>query len=221
MAVFGDDGEKFGTWPETQKHVYDDGWLVRFFDALVQNQHWIQVTTLAEAFDNVPPVGKIYLPDCSYREMTEWALPTERLAEYQRIEREMHDDPRWASLRPFVRGGFWRNFKVKYPGSRRDVLPHDDGQPAVAGDARRGRGRRPGQRRAGRAGPHRALPRPVQLQLLARGVRRHLSAAPAQRRLPTPDRRRQPVGPGDRPAGDAGSKPRPTISTSTPAKRSA
>ena len=75
VVVFGDDGEKFGTWPETHKHVYDDGWLERFFDALVQNQDWIQVTTLAEAFDNVPPVGKIYLPDCSYREMTEWALP--------------------------------------------------------------------------------------------------------------------------------------------------
>ena len=85
VVVFGDDGEKFGTWPETKKHVYDDGWLVRFFDALVQNQDWIQVTTLAEAFDNVPPVGKIYLPDCSYREMTEWALPTERLVEYERI----------------------------------------------------------------------------------------------------------------------------------------
>ena len=75
VVVFGDDGEKFGTWPETKKHVYDDGWLTRFFDALVQNQEWIQVTTLAEAFDNVPPVGKVYLPDCSYREMTEWALP--------------------------------------------------------------------------------------------------------------------------------------------------
>jgi alpha-amylase len=115
VVVFGDDGEKFGTWPETKKHVYDDGWLVRFFDALVQNQDWIQVTTLAEAFDNVPPVGKIYLPDCSDREMTEWALPTERLVDYQRIEHEMHDDPRWQSLRPLIRGGFWRNFKVKYP----------------------------------------------------------------------------------------------------------
>jgi 4-alpha-glucanotransferase len=115
VAVFGDDGEKFGTWPETKKHVYDDGWLVRFFDALVQNQQWIQVTTLVEAFDNVPPVGKIYLPDCSYREMTEWALPAEQLVEYERIAHEMHDDPRWASLRPFVRGGFWRNFKAKYP----------------------------------------------------------------------------------------------------------
>lgn len=115
IAVFGDDGEKFGTWPETKKHVYDDGWLVRFFDTLVQNQSWINVTTLAEAFDNVPPVGKVYLPDCSYREMTEWAMPTEKLVEYEHIAHEMKNDQHWASLRPMVRGGFWRNFKVKYP----------------------------------------------------------------------------------------------------------
>ena len=31
ILVFGDDGEKFGTWPETHKHVYQDGWLERFF----------------------------------------------------------------------------------------------------------------------------------------------------------------------------------------------
>ena len=34
VVVFGDDGEKFGTWPETKKHVYQDGWLERFFNAL-------------------------------------------------------------------------------------------------------------------------------------------------------------------------------------------
>jgi len=117
IAVFGDDGEKFGTWPETKKHVHDDGWLVRFFDALTQNQDWIQVTTLAEAFDNVPPVGKIYLPECSYREMTEWALPAEQLVQYDRLAHELRDNPHWTALRPFVRGGFWRNFKVKYPES--------------------------------------------------------------------------------------------------------
>jgi alpha-amylase len=115
IAVFGDDGEKFGTWPETKKHVYDDGWLERFFDALVENQDWVQVTTLAESVDNVLPVGKIFLPDSSYREMTEWALPAEKLAEYERIAQEMKETPHWSALRPFVRGGFWRNFQVKYP----------------------------------------------------------------------------------------------------------
>ena len=93
MVVFGDDGEKFGIWPETKKHVYDDGWLVRFFDALAQTRMWIQVTTLAEAFDNVPPVGKVYLPDCSYREMTEWALPVERLAEYNDLSARCTTSP--------------------------------------------------------------------------------------------------------------------------------
>ena len=115
IAVFGDDGEKFGTWPETKKHVYDEGWLVRFFDALCHNQDWIHVTTLAEAFDNVPPVGKIYLPDCSYREMTEWALPSEQLVEYERIAHEMRDHSEWPFMKRFMRGGFWRNYKVKYP----------------------------------------------------------------------------------------------------------
>jgi alpha-amylase len=115
VVVFGDDGEKFGTWPETKKHVYEDGWLVRFFDALAANRDWLSVSTPAEALDNTPPVGKVYLPDCSYREMTEWALPTAQLVEYERIAKEMHDDPRWPALRRFVGGGFWRNFKVKYP----------------------------------------------------------------------------------------------------------
>ena len=47
--------------------------------------------------------------------MTEWALPTEQLVEYERITHEMHDDARLTALRRFVGGGFWRNFKLKYP----------------------------------------------------------------------------------------------------------
>src|SRR5690606_29716441 len=46
VVVFGDDGEKFGTWPDTKKHVYENGWLVEFFDALVRQQHWLKTTTL-------------------------------------------------------------------------------------------------------------------------------------------------------------------------------
>ena len=30
-------------------------------------------------------VGKVYLPDSSYREMTEWAMPAERQVEYDRV----------------------------------------------------------------------------------------------------------------------------------------
>jgi alpha-amylase/alpha-mannosidase (GH57 family) len=114
VVVFGDDGEKFGAWPGTKKHVYDDGWLRRFFDAISANRDWLRVCTLAEAVDELPPAGKVYLPDSSYREMTEWVLPVERLLEYVTVRHEMEHDPRWPRLSQFVRGGFWRNFKVRY-----------------------------------------------------------------------------------------------------------
>ncbi|HEX5446892.1 MAG TPA: alpha-amylase/4-alpha-glucanotransferase domain-containing protein [Pirellulales bacterium] len=117
VVVFGDDGEKFGTWPETHTHVYTNGWLAQFFDLLVANESWIKITTLGEAVDNVPPLGKVYLPDSSYREMTEWSLPTEQLVEYERLKHEFEHDPRWPALSQFVKGGFWRNFKAKYPES--------------------------------------------------------------------------------------------------------
>ena len=115
VVVFGDDGEKFGTWPETHKHVYEDGWLKSFFDALTANREWLHTTTLAEAINCVAPLGKVFLPDASYREMTEWALPVQRQLEYDEITHQFEDDGRWPRLQQFVRGGFWRNFKVKYP----------------------------------------------------------------------------------------------------------
>ncbi len=115
VVVFGDDGEKFGTWPDTKKHVYEDRWLERFFEALLREQDWLRVCTLGEAYDAVSPLGKIYLPDCSYREMTEWALPTEQQRELESLRHEMSGDPRWSRVRAFIRGGYWRNFRVKYP----------------------------------------------------------------------------------------------------------
>jgi len=63
-------------------------------------------------------MGKVYLPDSSYREMTEWVLPPDRLVEYQDAIRSTVGEPSADRLRPFVRaGGFWRNFKAKYAES--------------------------------------------------------------------------------------------------------
>ena len=115
VVVFGDDGEKFGTWPETKRHVYEQGWLRQFFDALSANRDWLTLSTLADATESVPPAGKVYLPDCSYREMTEWALPVNRQVEYEHLYHELEHDHRWPQLKRFFQGGYWRNFKVKYP----------------------------------------------------------------------------------------------------------
>lgn len=114
-VVFADDGEKFGTWPGTKAHVYENGWLRSFFDALIANRDWLQCTTLSESTDQVPTRGKVYLPAASYREMTEWALPVERQQEFESISQELETDWRWPRIRRFIQGGFWRNFKCKYP----------------------------------------------------------------------------------------------------------
>ena len=117
VVVFGDDGEKFGTWPNTKQHVYGDGWLERFFNALSDNKDWLKTSTLREAVDSTPPRGKIYLPDASYREMTEWSMPVNRQVEHDELVHQLEHDDRWQQIQSFMGGGFWRNFKVKYPES--------------------------------------------------------------------------------------------------------
>jgi 4-alpha-glucanotransferase len=116
--VVADDGEKFGSWPETFDHVYTHGWLRRFCDMIAANRDWLQMSTFSGAVDSTLPLGKVYLPDSSYREMTEWVLPPARLSEYEAAVKQAESHPATERLRPFVRaGGFWRNFKAKYAES--------------------------------------------------------------------------------------------------------
>ena len=109
-----DDGEKFGGWPGTYQHVYEDGWLDRFFDRVLQTP-WLRLATFADVVDAVPATGRVYLPTASYHEMGEWALPPDAgrvLAEARRDLGQLEGGARLAGL---MRGGFWRNFLVKYP----------------------------------------------------------------------------------------------------------
>ena len=115
VIVHGDDGEKFGSWPNTYHHVYNERWLHKFFDMLRDNADWIMTTTPSEVLDDLSPLGKIYLPDGSYREMTEWVMPAERQNELEDLQQEMQHDHRLPKVKKYLRGGFWRNFKVRYP----------------------------------------------------------------------------------------------------------
>jgi len=117
VIVFGDDGEKFGSWPETYKHVYEDGWLRSFLDLLKKNESWLKVTTPSGVLDHVAPIGRCYLPDASYREMTEWVLPPAAQKEFVSLTRMNADNVDWQRLVRFTRGGFWRNFRTRYPES--------------------------------------------------------------------------------------------------------
>jgi len=87
VLVLADDGEKFGSWPETYGTVYEGGWLLEFFELIKENSSWLEMVTFGDYLDSYSSRGKVYLPTSSYREMMEWSR------------------------------GFWRNFLVQYPES--------------------------------------------------------------------------------------------------------
>ncbi len=117
LAVMADDGEKFGVWPETYRTVFEEGWLERFFTLLEQNGEWLETTTFSDYLGKEQPRGKIYLPTASYMEMGEWALPTGAMKEYADALAKVKNSPDFAGLRPFIKGGIWRNFLAKYAES--------------------------------------------------------------------------------------------------------
>lgn len=117
--TYGDDGEKFGVWPDTYKWVYTDGYLEKFFSMLEENSDWVKMPTFSEFIQSNPPVGQIYLPTASYDEMMEWALPPKATTEYMSIVKDLKDKDVYQDYRPYLRGGFWRNFLSKYPEANR------------------------------------------------------------------------------------------------------
>ncbi len=116
LAVYADDGEKFGVWPDTHKHCYDDGWLRQFFQAVEENSDWLEVVPLCEAAA-LKPIGRAYLPSASYAEMLHWALPPRASLEYERLETWLKDEGKLEQFGRFVRGGHWRGFLAKYEES--------------------------------------------------------------------------------------------------------
>ncbi len=113
-AIMGDDGEKFGLWPGTYQHIWEKGWMERFFQALEENADWVETIPPGEYARRFPALGRIYLPTTSYDEMTEWALPPALSGQIVTLKHRLQNEGREDILR-FVRGGFWRNFLVKYP----------------------------------------------------------------------------------------------------------
>lgn len=99
--TFFDDGEKFGLWPGTFKHVYENGWLDDFL-TLVSDSEWLETVTFSDFFQRFKPSDKVYIPSSSYFEMLNWSLPPKN-------EKNSKN-----SLKCL---GNWRNFFLKYPES--------------------------------------------------------------------------------------------------------
>ena len=111
FATMGDDLEKFGVWPETNKHCYRDGWLDRFFSELERNADWLTTSTPSDAVASRAPLGRADLPAASYTEMMEWSFPTPARERYHSLLDQFSSR---ADVMPFLRGGIWRSFFTKY-----------------------------------------------------------------------------------------------------------
>ena len=120
LAVLADDGEKFGGWPGTKDWVYGSGWLDTFLQTIERliSAGEVILSTGQEAFRRVPSGGLAYLGTASYREMEKWSLPPAAQKALTKLEDELGPKHLEASA-PFVRGGHWHHFLVKYPESNR------------------------------------------------------------------------------------------------------
>ncbi len=115
-AVYADDGEKFGVWPNTYQYCYKDRWLINFFEELQKNSDWLEVVPLSVAA-NQKIIGRAYIPSASYAEMLHWSLPTQAFLEYESFEHTLKDYNLDKRFGRFVRGGHWRGFLSKYEES--------------------------------------------------------------------------------------------------------
>lgn len=117
VITYADDGEKFGLWPDTYKWVFEEGYLERLFTLLEQNDGWLHLRTFGEDLRARPATGRVYLPSASYDELMEWALPASAAKALEDRRGELEREGRLAAFRPFLRGGFWDGFLLKYPES--------------------------------------------------------------------------------------------------------
>lgn len=118
ILVMGDDGEKFGSWPETGPYCWgtpnEPGWVEIFFSALEEHSAWLHTIPLGEYARQQAALGRVYLPTSSYVEMSEWALPPRKAYTFSKLLHKL-EETRQNDLLQFMRGGFWRNFLARYP----------------------------------------------------------------------------------------------------------
>jgi 4-alpha-glucanotransferase/alpha-amylase len=115
-AIYFDDIEKLGIWPETYQWVYEKQWLKQFIEGVLASPS-IEPALYRDFHGNHRTRGVVYLPTTSYIEMNEWTLNADRADRYAELVKREKDHNRYEQLKPFLRGGIWRNFMSRYAES--------------------------------------------------------------------------------------------------------
>ncbi|TXT54439.1 MAG: Alpha-amylase 1 [Promethearchaeota archaeon] len=127
IAVLISDAEKMGAWGSTHSFCYVEGsghregdngkpFIPAFFEQIKMNE-WIKTITLSEYMEKFSSKSLIYLPTASYDKMEEWVLPTNLRKQFSKLKEGFRMDEKNKKVHHFIRGGFWRQFLVKYPES--------------------------------------------------------------------------------------------------------
>jgi 4-alpha-glucanotransferase len=115
-AIYFDDIEKFGIWPETFDWVYGRRWLEDFLDAVAASPK-IRAMHYADYYAQHQSRGVVYLPTVSYFEMSEWTLPKAAASRFTSLIARAKSESTFDADKIFLRGGQWRNFFSRYPES--------------------------------------------------------------------------------------------------------
>src|SRR6185369_13824947 len=101
-AIYFDDIEKFGIWPETYDWVYNRGWLKAMIEGVLASP-LIRTATYADFHARAATRGVVYLPTTSYSEMNEWTLPMPAAGVYANLLASEKAAGRAEQHRPFLR----------------------------------------------------------------------------------------------------------------------
>ncbi len=115
-AIYFDDIEKLGIWPETYHWVYEKEWLKQFIEGVLASEV-IEAAHYRDYEKRQRPRGVVYLPSTSYIEMNEWTLDADRADVFAALVQREKEQHRYEQNKPFLRGGIWRNFMSRYAES--------------------------------------------------------------------------------------------------------
>ncbi len=111
LAVFLNDGERYGLWEKRGKKIFKDGWFDRFFALIAEEKQRIEVLSPSRHQRNFIPIKKGYFRSTTYDEMMSWTQDHSfyRDPELQKTRR--------SSQRSGSSGGNFRQFLARYPES--------------------------------------------------------------------------------------------------------